>query len=194
MGKLKNLTGQRFGKLTVIERADDYIDKNGEKHVCWKCKCLCGNECIVKGHDLRNGHTKSCGCAQIEASTKHGMHGTRIYNTYRNMLDRCYNKNNDHYMDYGGRGIKVCDAWRGENGFINFYNWAMANGYTDELSIDRINVNGNYEPNNCRFVNNKIQSNNKTTNLYITYNSENHTLKEWSNILNHIHFWHINYT
>lgn len=180
--KLKDLTGQTFGKLTVIERADDYTDKNGEKHVCWKCKCLCGNECIVRGHSLRNGHTKSCGCAIVEAATKHGMHGTRIYNTYKNMLDRCYNKNNDHYMDYGGRGIKVCNAWRGENGFINFYNWAMANGYTDELSIDRINVNGNYEPNNCRWADSKMQANNKRNTIYIEYNGETHTISEWSTI------------
>ena len=109
--KLKDMTGKTFGKLTVIERADDYIDKNGEKYVCWKCKCSCGNECIVKGHDLRNGHTKSCGCAIIEASTKHGMYNTRLYNIYGHMIQRCYNPANKSFEDYGARGIYI---WSGE--------------------------------------------------------------------------------
>ena len=180
--KFKDLTGQKFGKLTVIERAEDYITPRNEREVQWRCKCLCGRECIVRGHSLRNGHTTSCGCAIIEASTKHGMHGTRLYNIYMGMNKRCYNKNDTSYSDYGGRGIYVCDEWRGENGFINFKNWALANGYTDELSIDRKNNNGPYSPENCRWTDLKAQANNRRSNVFITFNGETHTIAQWAEI------------
>nr|DAY71092.1 MAG TPA: PVL ORF-50-like family [Caudoviricetes sp.] len=180
--KLKDLTGQKFGKLTVIGRAEDYISPRNEREVQWRCKCDCGRECIVRGHSLRNGHTTSCGCAIIEASTKHGMHGTRLYGIYRGMINRCYNKNLAQYPDYGARGIYVCDEWRGENGFINFMNWALANGYTEELTIDRKDNNGPYSPDNCRWVTMVIQANNRRSNVYVEYNGESHTISEWSMI------------
>ena len=180
--KFKDLTGQKFGKLTVIERAEDYISPKNGREVQWRCKCDCGRECIVRGHSLRNGHTTSCGCAIIEASTKHGMHGTRLYGIYRAMINRCYNKNLVQYHDYGARGIYVCDEWRGENGFINFMNWALANGYTDELTIDRKDNNGPYSPDNCRWVTMVIQANNRRSNVYVEYNGESHTISEWSMI------------
>lgn len=177
MGKFIDLTGQKFGRLLVLK----YIGNS-----YWLCKCECGNKKNAKAYDLKIGKVQSCGCLNVEKNkklhTKHGLCNHRLNNIWQSMKQRCYNKNNPKYKNYGGRGITICEEWL--DNFINFYNWAMANGYQDDLTIDRINVNGNYEPNNCRFVNNKIQSNNKTTNLYITYNSENHTLKEWSNILN----------
>nr|DAM47652.1 MAG TPA: PVL ORF-50-like family [Caudoviricetes sp.] len=182
--KFKDLTGQKFGKLTIIERAEDYITPRNEREVQWKCKCDCGRECIVRGHSLRNGHTTSCGCAIIEASTKHGMHGTRLYNIYRHMIQRCHNETDKAYKDYGARGIYVCDEWRGENGFINFMNWAFANGYTDELSIDRKDNDGPYSPENCRWVTMAVQANNRRNTIYITYNGEMHSISEWAIIYN----------
>lgn len=182
--KFKDLTGQKFGKLTVLSRAEDYISPRNEREVQWRCKCDCGRECIVRGHSLRNGHTTSCGCAVSDAATKHGMHGTRLYRVYRNMITRCYNKNCERYLDYGGRGIYVCDEWRGENGFINFMNWAFANGYTDELSIDRKDNDGPYSPENCRWTTMAVQSNNRRNNVYVEYNGETHTISEWASITN----------
>ena len=139
---LKDLTGQTFGKLTVIERADSRLDKYGRKVAYWRCKCLCGKVTEVRGAELTSGHTKSCGCGIAESSYRHGLYGTRIYSIHQHMLQRCYNPNNEHYKDYGGRGIQVCDEWHNENGVINFYHWAMNNGYNDNLTIDRIDVDG----------------------------------------------------
>ena len=106
---LKDLTGQTFGKLTVIERADSRLDKYGRKVAYWRCKCLCGKITEVRSAELTSGHTKSCGCGIAESSYRHGLYGTRIYSIHQHMLQRCYNPNNEHYKDYGGRGIKVCD-------------------------------------------------------------------------------------
>ncbi len=116
---------------------------------------------------------------------KHGMWGKPIYNRWKHIKQRCYNPKDAAYKNYGGRGIKVCDEWLDKkNGFINFYNWAMNNGYRDDLTIDRINNDGNYEPNNCRWVTMKIQANNTRHNKIITFKNETHTLTEWSEILN----------
>lgn len=112
---------------------------------------------------------------------KHGFKHTRIYNVWAGIKARCYNPNNKSYKDYGGRGIIMCDEWK--NGFINFKNWAISNGYNDNLTIDRINVNGDYEPSNCRWATKKEQCNNRTTNKFITYKNEIHTLAEWSEIV-----------
>ena len=179
--KLKDIKGQKFGKLTVLERAEDFIGPAG-RETQWLCKCDCGNTVVVRGHSLRNGHTKSCGCAVIEASTKHGMHNTRIYTEYMKMKHRCLNNNNPSYFRYGGRGITICDEWLGENGFINFYNWSITHGYADNLTIDRINNDGNYCPENCRWVDMKTQANNRSNNNIIEYNGTKHTVSEWANI------------
>lgn len=119
----------------------------------------------------------------------HGLTGTRVYKTWESMKSRCYNKNDGKYEKYGGRGIRVCDEWLGENGAKNFAEWAYKNGFSEEKhqreqSIDRINVNGNYEPSNCRFTNAKVQANNRTNSVVIEFNGEAHTLKEWSEIKN----------
>ena len=116
--------------------------------------------------------------------TTHGLSGTRIYKVYRGMVDRVTNPNRDNYSRYGGRGIKICDKWLDkDNGFINFYKWAMDNGYADDLTIDRKDVNGNYEPSNCRWVTFKEQQNNRTDSRFITYKGETKTATEWSEAL-----------
>lgn len=174
-----DLTGQRFGRLTVIE----YVGTVNQK-AKWLCKCDCGNEKIVSTKCLRNGETKSCGCYHKDrasvANLTHGKTNSRLYITWNNIKNRCYRTSRKDYKNYGGRGITVCEEWR--NSFQAFYEWAMANGYREDLTIDRINVNGNYEPSNCRWVDLKTQANNTRRNHYITYKGETHTIAEWSDI------------
>jgi len=183
--RLIDITNQNFGNLTVIKK----VPNEKGRQTNWLCKCSCGNITIVsKGH-LTTGHTKSCGCLSFEALNKnrykHGLCQTRLYGIHAGIKDRCYNIKNKKYNYYGNRGIKVYDDWLDKkNGFINFYNWAINNGYKDNLTIDRIDVNGNYEPNNCRWATMKQQANNRRNNHYITYNNETHTITEWSKILN----------
>lgn len=119
---------------------------------------------------------------QKQCQEKHGLCHTRLYSIYTSMKSRCYYKRNKEYKNYGARGIVICEEWL--NSFEAFYSWAMNNGYKDNLTIDRINVNGNYEPNNCRWVTMKIQNNNRRNNHYITYNNETHTVAEWASIKN----------
>ena len=178
-------------RLTVICRVEDYIDPSGRHKPRWLCQCECGSDPIVINQDrLRdNMHgTKSCGCLSREATikrniqmAKHGLSGTRLYKIWKCMHMRCYNQNDEHYKDYGGRGIIICEVWK--NNYINFYEWAINNGYNDNLTIDRIDVNGNYEPDNCRWTTVQAQQNNKRSNVFLTYNGETHTIMEWANIL-----------
>lgn len=169
MGKFIDLTGQRFGRLSVISRAEN--DKNG--NVRWLCLCDCGNEVIVSTKSLKNGHTKSCGCLHAEkvrelckkmniTRVKHRLSKTRLYSVWSSMKTRCTNHNCVAYKNYGGRGVLVCAEWTDrEKGFINFYNWAMANGYREDLTLDRVDVNGNYEPYNCKFSTSQEQTDNR---------------------------------
>lgn len=181
-----NLIGKVFGELQIIERIKS--DKYG--HRKFKCRCSCGKTIDILFDNLKRGHTKSCGCKKgymiSKKKEKHGKTYTKLYKIWHNMKQRCFNKNNIRYKDYGARGIKVCDKWKDD--FMNFYNWSMSNGYSEELTIDRINNNGNYEPNNCRWTTIKEQNNNKRNNHLLTYNKETHTITEWSRILS------INYT
>lgn len=184
MGRLEYLVGQKFERLTVIAEAETHIKPCGDKVPMLLCKCECGNKKKISFYNLKSGNTKSCGCYSREIIKKrkmtHGMFNTRIYRIYAGMKSRCYNPNRKKYPIYGGRGIKICDEWLGEDGFMNFYNWSISNGYDDTLSIDRIDVNGNYEPSNCRWATTKKQGNNTTTNRYITFNGKTKTLAEWS--------------
>jgi hypothetical protein len=167
-----DLTGQRFGKLTVLKLYGR--DKNGI--IKWLCKCDCGSETIVYGEALKIGRTKSCGCSQ----TTHKMRHTRQYEIWCTMKKRCFNPNCEKYPIYGGRGITVCDKWLTFEGF-----WEdMQEGYADSLSIDRIDVNGNYEKSNCKWSTNIEQANNKTNSHLIEYNGEIHTTAEWAKIAN----------
>lgn len=180
MGRFVDLTGQRFGMLTVICRNGTSSDKQA----LWECKCDCGKVHFVRGRDLRSGHTKTCGCKSHEltnaAKITHGQSDSRVYGIWRAMRSRCYLPSVKEYKNYGGRGITVCDEWR--NDFQAFYDWAMANGYAEDLTIERKDVNGNYEPSNCRWVTNKEQQNNKRNNHLLEYNGEIHTITEWSEI------------
>lgn len=174
------MIGERFGRLTVI--AFDHKDKHG--HTVCLCKCDCGNEKEVTKNNLTSGNSKSCGCLHkeqlVERLKTHGETGSRLYWIWHGMKARCSNPNDARFADYGGRGIKVCDAW---NKFDAFREWAMSNGYAEDLTIDRIDNNGNYEPGNVRWATSKEQQNNKRTNFVVTYNGETHTLKQWSEIL-----------
>lgn len=154
-----DLTGQRFEKLIVLSRAD-----SPNKQAAWHCRCDCGNETVVLGWNLRSGHTTSCGCVHREAMKKglrssHGLINTRLYGIWEDMKSRCYNPNIPQFKYWGSRGITVCDEWR--TSFQAFYDWAMSHGYSDELSIDRIDVNGNYEPDNCRWATAEEQNRNR---------------------------------
>lgn len=169
MSKRLDLAGQKFGRLTVLEFA--YV-KNRNSY--WKCICDCGNIYTVEGQHLKNGHTKSCGCI------RHGKSNTRLHKIWTGMKDRCYNKNCKDYSRYGGRGILICDEWR--NDFMKFYTWAIANGYSDELSIDRIDVDGNYEPSNCRWATLAKQNRNMRTNIKIEYQEKKMCLAEASRL------------
>lgn len=178
MGKFIDLTGQKFGKLTVIKR----VENNKLNRVCWLCLCECGNERIVQSISLTKGKCKSCGCDKGQHNRKYPKGSNKLYKKWLGIKARCYYKNSPRYKDYAGRGIQVCDKWK--NDFMSFYNWAINNGYKENLTIDRIDVNGNYEPDNCRWADTKIQANNKRNNHLITYNNETHTLKQWAEIFN----------
>lgn len=249
MGNFKDLTGQKFGNLTVIERAENHITSGGNRVTSWKCQCDCGNICIVFGTNLKNGrvkscgctkyrlsrgmvdltgkkygmltvtseyesrvtkggrrrifwkcicdcekitwvdagcltsgNTKSCGCVKINFFLTHGLSETRLYNIWTDMKQRCYNSNSKAYEYYGGRGIVICDEWKED--FTNFYNWANENGYSDELTIERKDCNGNYEPSNCCWITQFEQHGNTRRNKFIEHNNEKHTVAEWARIKN----------
>ena len=156
------LEGQKFGRLTVIKRSGS--DTKG-KNAMWECKCDCGNTTLVTTSHLTSKHTQSCGCLKKETvndgqfKKTHGQSNTRLYRIRVGMINRCYNEKNKKYHIYGGRGIAVCEEWL--NSFDAFYKWAMSHSYNDNLTIDRINGDGNYEPLNCRWSTYSEQNKNR---------------------------------
>lgn len=176
---MDNLIGRKFGK-------------NNKRERIWTCKCDCGNISFVTTNHLTSGHTKSCGCYNRELignlNKKIGMTKTKIYYVYRNMLNRCYYEKAEEYKNYGGRGIIVCEEWK--NSFENFYEWVKISNYQEGLTIDRIDVNGNYEPSNCRWATPMQQSNNKRNTRRIMINGEIDTISNHARKYN-ISYWNL---
>ena len=206
MSKRKDVTGEKFGRLTAScgcllkeKYKENFIDISGKIFgkwmvtseykrenglTYWKCICSCENKTIswVLGSGLRQGKSKSCGCGIVDSNKNRSIHNlskTRIYRIYQSMLQRCYNDKNPVYKHYGQRGIIVCDEWLGETGFENFYMWAINNGYSDNLTIDRIDVNGNYTLENCRWITHAEQQNNRRNNLYVEIDGVIKTAQQW---------------
>lgn len=179
------MLGKRFGRLVVIDKTE----QRKKRSVIWKCKCDCGGEWFASSQDLNYGTVKSCGCIQKEK--QHFATHDPIHRVWNTMIERCYNPNKNQFYLYGGRGIGVCDEWRCGNGnvkaFSNFYEWSIAHGYKNErlpngkskYTIDRIDTDGDYCPENCRWVTNAEQQKNKRADKLFTYNSETKTIKEW---------------
>ena len=199
MRHANNLIGQKFGRLTVVSRAENSISPSGSQKVMWNCLCECGNSVSVRASSLQMGVTNSCGCLHKESLEeirkkyiyKHGgaCHGgskEKLYFTWLNIKKRCENQCDHNYKNYGGRGITLCKEW---HDYSVFREWAMNSGYNpaksgNECTIDRIDVNGNYEPQNCRWVNRKVQNNNRRNNRYIEFNGQKLTLSQWAEKLN----------
>lgn len=171
--------GEKFGYWEVIKETKD-------RKVL--CRCECGTEKEVQKKHLISGASTSCGCFRNQISSermkeknplnvKHNMYKSRLYGIWHGVKERCYNPNNGQYHNYGGRGIKACDEWQE---FIPFKEWALNNGYDATLTLDRIDFNGDYEPNNCRWITIQAQQYNKRTNHLLTYNGRTQTLTEWA--------------
>lgn len=175
---LPDITGNKYGRLTVIEK----VKRNGVTH--WRCKCDCGNEAIVVNAHLVSGYTQSCGCLRSDFCKSDkinriyidGRIHERLYHIYHGMIDRCYNPNNVNFSSYGGRGIIVCELWK--NSYEDFREWAFKSGYGEKLTIDRIDVNGNYEPSNCRWVGVDVQNYNKRNTVRHKVNGAVYTFSE----------------
>jgi hypothetical protein len=179
---IKNLIGMKFGRLTVLGLSDKKSRKT-----YWDCICDCGNFKTARSDSLQDGSIKSCGCLKKEQDklnlnqTTHNLSKTRIYKTWQGMKKRIFNPNDTRFANYGGRGIKICDEWLD---FEKFYMWSISNGYSKNLTIDRIDNNGNYEPNNCRWVDMKTQSRNRSSNILITIGNTTKCLIEWCELFN----------
>lgn len=182
---VENVVGKRFNYLTVVGIGHRVYRKNGNSVIYYRCKCDCGNYTDVSIGDLKKGRIKACGCKRDEyfekVATMGGESRTTLGSRWRSMKDRCYNPKNVAYKDYGGRGITVCDEWK--NDFLSFKKWALSNGFSEDLTIDRIDVNGNYEPSNCRWVTFAVQSRNKRNNHYVFYKGKKMILTDAANTI-----------
>lgn len=183
MANFIDMTNKKINNFVVISQAEKRRQKCGKLTTYWKCQCKCGNIIEVRGDRLRNNEVTSCGCDNINKKGKYnGLSNSKIYTAWNHFINRCYNSNNKAYKNYGGRGIKVCDEWK--NDFMSFYNWSIENGYREDLTIDRIDVNGNYEPSNCRWTTDFVQRRNRTDNHYVTINGETKILNDWAREFN----------
>lgn len=185
MGKFIDLTGKRFGRLIVIKR----VENNFFGVLYWLCKCDCGNFKIIRGNNLKSGKTQSCGCLQKEKAKNIGENKRKYKKEYlslryifKGIKNRCYNKKSNNYNRYGAKGISICKKWLDNP--LSFCEWALQNGYKKGLTIDRINNNGKYEPNNCRWVDYTIQCRNRKNSLTFTINDTCLPLIEWCKIYN----------
>lgn len=185
MGRIKDLTGMKFGRLTVLRQIGLSIDR---RSIDWLCACECGNEKVVRSKYLLKGSIKSCGCMKHENHNrynhfkKHGLWKHRLYRIWALMKARCNNPNRKEYPNYGGRGIKVCKEWSED--FLKFYNWAINNEYKDTLTLERSNNDGDYEPSNCKWATKIEQARNTRRNHKILFNGIEKTIAEWAEDLN----------
>ena len=177
MGKALELTGQRFGKLVAIERCGE--DRHG--HAKWLCLCDCGKETIAFGSLLKNGNTQSCGCYRLARISSHNLSKNKLYTEWWGIKTRCFNEKFKHYKDYGGRGITVCDLWK--NSFDAFYEYVsrLPHFGEDGFTLNRIDNDGNYEPNNVEWADKITQANNKRNNRLLTHNGKTQTVAKWAN-------------
>lgn len=175
--KVEINTGDRFGKLTIVKEIEGHRYPNGSMDRQFLCKCDCGNETIARRSTLTRHRLSSCGCEIGKGHTTHNLSRSRLYGIWKAMRRRCYKNNDLNYYNYGGRGITVCDAW---NKFEAFAEWALSNGYAENLEIDRIDNNGNYEPSNCRWATRQEQCLNKRDSRNITINGVTKHISEWS--------------
>jgi len=187
MSAYKNIIGEKFNKLTVIafDHKESYIDKHGKTRTreYFRCQCDCGKYHIVQKRSLISGCVKSCGCIRNLENIPKELLKSRLHGVYKAIKRRCYTVSNSAYPRYGGRGITMCKEWK--ESFMSFYKWAMANGYDEtaprnQCTIDRIDNDGNYCPENCRWVNNKVQSNNRSNNTFVTYHGRSQTITQWA--------------
>ena len=178
----KNIIGKKFGRLRVVE----YIGPDSRGRSVMRCTCDCGNQKNAHIGALRSGDAKSCGCITREnnatRAAKHNSSYTKLYKVWRHIKDRCFNENTENYKHYGGRGITMCSEWK--DSFIAFQEWALTAGYKEGMSIDRINVDGDYSPDNCRWTTSLEQARNKRNSWRITINGENKHATEWCAIYN----------
>lgn len=194
---MKDITGRKFGRLTVIRYLP--VEERPNKTKAWLCKCDCGNEIITSTGKLTSNHTRSCGCLCVDfarnINLKYKHVSKRLYSVYKGMLSRCYDKKHREYHNYGGRGILVCDEWKSD--YDTFAEWALKTGYDEkakygQCTLDREDVNKPYSPDNCRWITNQAQQNNRRDCIYATYNGETHTCMEWSKLLgmtyNKVHY------
>lgn len=188
MANFKDLTGMKYGKLTVIGVSRKVPSGKRERYY-WNCKCDCGNTKEVRTDCLTSGYVQSCGCIKKEQDKinltkfhRHKLSNTNLWYVYYGIMHRCYNAEDTHYENYGGRGIILCEEWK--QSFDNFAQWALGSGYKQGLQIDRIDNDGNYEPSNCRWIDAKSNCRNRGSNVLVEYEGRLVTIAELSEILN----------
>lgn len=192
--RFEDLTGQKFGRLTVVRFLTQ--EERTTRQYDWWCVCDCGNEIKANSYKLKKGLQQSCGCLKKEMeprlgnlTRKYEITNMRLYRVYRSMFERCYSSESKIYKNYGARGITICDEWLGDNGYDTFAKWAIKSGYNEdaqrgECTLDRIDTMKNYEPDNCRWISNLKQQNNRRNNRIVEYQGKRQTIAEWARELN----------